>query len=79
MNINMDEIRGPLAGFMAAAMVFASAGTAAAAQNDTQSAATVRTVIQTEINAAGAGKSFASSSSDDTQQTENDLDDAFQL
>lgn len=74
MNINMDEIRGPLAGFLAAAMVFASAGTAAAAQDNSQSAAAVKTVIQTEINAAGA-----KSSPDDTQQTESAPDDAFRL
>lgn len=35
MNMNIDEIRGPLAGFLAAAMIFASAGTAVAAQDNT--------------------------------------------
>ena len=37
MNMNIDEIRGPLAGFLAAAMIFASAGTAAAQDNTIQS------------------------------------------
>lgn len=35
MNMNIDEIRGPLAGFLAAAMIFASAGTAVVAQDNT--------------------------------------------
>ena len=52
MNMNIDEIRGPLAGFLAAAMIFASAGTAATQDNTVQASA-ARTVIQTEINAAG--------------------------
>ena len=33
MNMNIDEIRGPLAGFLAAAMIFASAGAAATQDN----------------------------------------------
>lgn len=60
MNMNIDEIRGPLAGFLAAAMIFASAGTAVAAQDNTIQASAARTVVQTEINAAGASAGNAS-------------------
>lgn len=72
MDINLDEIRGPLAGFLAAAMIFASAGTAAASQDNTAQASAVRTVIQTEINAAGTGSS--STSEESTQQSEDSGD-----
>lgn len=41
MDINLDEIRGPLAGFLAAAMIFASAGTVAASQDNTAQASAV--------------------------------------
>ena len=74
MNMNIDEIRGPLAGFLAAAMIFASAGTAVAAQDDTVQASAARTVIQTEINAAGvsAGNTVEKS----IQHTDTESDDA---
>ena len=52
--MNIDEIRGPLAGFLAAAMIFASAGTAVASQDNMMQSSAARTVVQTEINAAGA-------------------------
>ena len=74
MNMNIDEIRGPLAGFMAAAMIFASAGTAVAAQDNTMQASVARTVIQTEINAAGAGSS--STSDNEVQSSEDNDNDA---
>lgn len=45
----LDDIRGPLAGFMAAAMIFAGAG-ASAAQDNTSAAGAV---IQAEIIVAG--------------------------
>ena len=74
MNMNIDEIRGPLAGFMAAAMIFASAGTAVAAQDNTMQASVARTVIQTEINASGAGSS--STSDNEVQNSEDNDNDA---
>lgn len=74
MNMNIDEIRGPLAGFMAAAMIFASAGTAVATQDNTMQASVARTVIQTEINAAGAGSS--STSDNEVQNSEDNDNDA---
>ena len=74
MNMNIDEIRGPLAGFLAAAMIFASAGTAAAAQDNTVQASAARTVIQTEINAAGA--SAGNTVEKTVQYTDTESDDA---
>ena len=74
MNMNIDEIRGPLAGFLAAAMIFASAGTAVAAQDDTVQASTARTVIRTEINAAGA--SAGNTVEKSIQNTDTESDDA---
>ena len=74
MNMNIDEIRGPLAGFLAAAMIFASAGTAVAAQDDTVQASAARTVIQTEINAAGA--SAGNTAEKTVQYTDTGSDDA---
>ena len=77
MNMNIDEIRGPLAGFLAAAMIFASAGTAGtavAAQDDTVQASAARTVIQTEINAAGA--SAGNTVEKSIQHTDTESDDA---
>ncbi len=72
MDINLDEIRGPLAGFLAAAMIFASAGTVAASQDNTAQASAVRTIIQTEINAAGTGSNSTSEGS--AQQSEDSGD-----
>lgn len=74
MNMNIDEIRGPLAGFLAAAMIFASAGTAIAAQDDTVQASAARTVIRTEINAAGA--SAGNTVEKTVQYTDTESDDA---
>ncbi len=74
MNMNIDEIRGPLAGFLAAAMIFASAGTAVAAQDDTVQASAARTVIQTEINAAGV--SAGNTVEKTVQHTDTESDDA---
>lgn len=74
MNMNIDEIRGPLAGFLAAAMIFASAGTAIAAQDDTVQASAARTVIRTEINAAGA--SAGNTVEKSIQNTDTESDDA---
>ena len=74
MNMNIDEIRGPLAGFLAAAMIFASAGTAVAAQDDTVQASAARTVIRTEINAAGA--SAGNTVEKSIQHTDTESDDA---
>lgn len=74
MNMNIDEIRGPLAGFLAAAMIFASAGTAVAAQDNTVQASAARTVIQTEINAAGA--SAGNTVEKTVQHTDTESDDA---
>lgn len=74
MNMNIDEIRGPLAGFLAAAMIFASAGTAIAAQDDTVQASAARTVIQTEINAAGV--SAGNTVEKTVQHTDTESDDA---
>lgn len=74
MNMNIDEIRGPLAGFLAAAMIFASAGTAIAARDDTVQASAARTVIQTEINAAGA--SAGNTVEKSIQNTDTESDDA---
>ena len=74
MNMNIDEIRGPLAGFLAAAMIFASAGTAVAAQDDTVQASAARTVIRTEINAAGA--SAGNTVEKTVQYTDTGSDDA---
>ena len=73
MNMNIDEIRGPLAGFLAAAMIFASAG-AAAAQDNTVQASAARTVIRTEINAAGA--SAGNTAEKTVQYTDTESDDA---
>ena len=74
MNMNIDEIRGPLAGFLAAAMIFASAGTAVAAQDNTVQASAARTVIQTEINAAGV--SAGNTVEKTVQHTDTESDDA---
>ena len=74
MNMNIDEIRGPLAGFLAAAMIFASAGTAIAAQDNTIQTSAARTVIRTEINAAGA--SAANTVEKSIQNTDTESDDA---
>ena len=74
MNMNIDEIRGPLAGFLAAAMIFASAGTAIAAQDDTVQASAARTVIRTEINAAGV--SAGNTVEKTVQHTDTESDDA---
>ena len=74
MNMNIDEIRGPLAGFLAAAMIFASAGTAVAAQDNTVQASAARTVIQTEINAAGV--SAGNTVEKTVQHTDTGSDDA---
>ena len=74
MNMNIDEIRGPLAGFLAAAMIFASAGTAVAAQDDTVQASAARTVIRSEINAAGA--SAGNTVEKNVQHTDTESDDA---
>ena len=74
MNMNIDEIRGPLAGFLAAAMIFASAGTAVAAQDDTVQASAARTVIRIEINAAGA--SAGNTVEKSIQHTDTESDDA---
>lgn len=74
MNMNIDEIRGPLAGFLAAAMIFASAGTAVAAQDDTVQASAARTVIRSEINAAGA--SAGNTVEKSIQHTDTESDDA---
>ena len=74
MNMNIDEIRGPLAGFLAATMIFASAGTAVAAQDDTVQASAARTVIQTEINAAGV--SAGNTVEKTVQHTDTESDDA---
>ena len=74
MNMNIDEIRGPLAGFLAATMIFASAGTAVAAQDDTVQTSAVRTVIRSEINAAGA--SAGNTVEKSIQHTDTESDDA---
>ena len=74
MNMNIDEIRGPLAGFLAAAMIFASAGTAVAAQDDTVQASAARTVIRSEINAAGV--SAGNTVEKTVQHTDTESDDA---
>ena len=74
MNMNIDEIRGPLAGFLAATMIFASAGTAVAAQDDTVQASAARTVIRTEINAAGV--SAGNTVEKTVQHTDTESDDA---
>lgn len=74
MNMNIDEIRGPLAGFLAATMIFASAGTAVAAQDDTVQASAARTVIRSEINAAGA--SAGNTVEKSIQHTDTESDDA---
>ena len=74
MNMSIDEIRGPLAGFLAAAMIFASAGTAAAAQDNTIQASAARTVVQTEINAAGV--STGNTAERSVQHTDAGSDDA---
>ena len=74
MNMNIDEIRGPLAGFLAAAMIFASAGTAVASQDNTIQASAARTVIRTEINAAGA--SAGNTVERSIQHTDTESDDA---
>lgn len=74
MNMNIDEIRGPLAGFLAATMIFASAGTAVAAQDDTVQASAARTVIRSEINAAGA--SAGNTVEKSIQHTDAESDDA---
>lgn len=74
MNMNIDEIRGPLAGFPAAAMIFASAGTAIAAQDNTVQASAARTVIRTEINAAGV--SAGNTVEKTVQHTDTESDDA---
>lgn len=74
MNMNIDEIRGPLAGFLAAAMIFASAGTAVVAQDNTVQASAARTVIQTEINAAGV--SAGNTVEKTVQHTDTESDDA---
>ena len=74
MNMNIDEIRGPLAGFLAAAMIFASAGTAIAAQDDTVQASAARTVIRSEINAAGV--SAGNTVEKTVQHTDTESDDA---
>lgn len=74
MNMNIDEIRGPLAGFLAATMIFASAGTAVAAQDDTVQASAARTVIRSEINAAGV--SAGNTVEKTVQHTDTESDDA---
>ena len=73
MNMSIDEIGVPLAGFRAAAMIVASAGTAAAQDNTIQASA-VRTVVQTEINAAGV--STGNTEEGSVQHTDAGSDDA---
>ena len=79
MNMNIDEIRGPLAGFLAAAMIFASAGTAVAAQDDTVQASAARTVLQTEINAAGVSAGNTVEKTVQHTDTESDVADSAEI